>query len=113
MIVNLKTQLLSSLEQVRSFMAGPDAFPFPTQTHQDRYQWVVRSLKQFAYERLRRAERGLIVRFLCKVTGYSRAQVSRLIAQWRRRGGLTDRRGSPAAPPSQTPCAPATRRPTR
>jgi len=98
MIVNLKTQLLSSLEQVRSFMAGTDAVPFTTQTHQDRYQWVVRSLKQFAYERLRRAERGLIVRFLCKVTGYSRAQVTRLIAQWRRRGGLTDRRGPPAAP---------------
>lgn len=98
MIVNLKTQQLSSLEQVRSFMAGTAAVPFTTQAHQDRYQWVVLSLKQFAYERLRRAERGLIVRFLCKVTGYSRAQVTRLIAQWRCHGRLTDRRGPPAAP---------------
>jgi hypothetical protein len=98
MIVNLKTQQLSGLEQVRSFMAGTDAVPFTTQAHQDRYQWAALSLKQFAYERLRRAERGLIVRFLCKVTGYSRAQVTRLIAQWRCRGRLTDRRGPPAAP---------------
>ena len=98
MIVNLKTQQLSSLEQVRSFMAGTDAVTFTTQAHQDRYQWVALSLKQFVYERLRRAKRGLIVRFLCKVTGYSRAQITRLIAQWRSRGGLTDRRGPPAAP---------------
>ena len=96
--MNLKTQQLSGLEQVRSFMAGTDAVPFTTQAHQDRYQWAALSLKQFAYERLRRAERGLIVRFLCKVTGYSRAQVTRLIAQWRCRGRLTDRRGPPAAP---------------
>ena len=96
--MKLKTQQLSSLEQVRSFMAGTDAVPFTTQAHQDRYQWMTVSLKQFAYERLRRAERGLIVRFLCKVTGYSRAQVTRLIAQWRCRGRLSDRRGPPAAP---------------
>src|ERR1019366_10154828 len=98
MIVNLKTQQLSGLEQVRSFMAGTDAVPFTTQAHQDRYQWAALSLKQFAYERLRRAERGLIVRFLCKVTGYSRAPVTRLIAQWRCGGRLRDRRGPPAAP---------------
>lgn len=98
MIVNLKTQHLRNLEQVRAFMAGTCAVPFTTQAHQDRYQWVAQSLKQFAYARLRRAERGLILRFLSKVTGYSRAQVTRLISQWRSRGGLTDRRGPPAVP---------------
>ena len=61
------TQQLSSLEQVRSFMAGNDAVPFATQAHQNRHQWITLSLKQFGYKRLRRAERGLIVRFLCKV----------------------------------------------
>ncbi len=65
--MNLKTQQLSSLEQVRSFMAGTDAVLFTTQAHQDRYQWVALSLKQFAYARLRRAERGLIVRFRSSV----------------------------------------------
>src|SRR5664279_2668716 len=98
MIVNLKTQQLSNLEQVRSFMAGTAAVPFTTPGHQDRYHWVAQSLKQFGYSKLRRAERGLMVRFLCKVTGYSRAQVTRLIAQWRACGGLTDRRGPPAVP---------------
>jgi transposase InsO family protein len=38
------------------------------------------------------------VRFLCKVSGYSRAQITRLIAQWRCGGRLRDRRGPPAVP---------------
>ena len=65
--MKIMTQQLSSLEQVRSFMAGNDAVPFATQAHQNRHQWITLSLKQFGYKRLRRAERGLIVRFLCKV----------------------------------------------
>jgi transposase InsO family protein len=79
-------------------MAGNDAVPFATLAHQDRHQWIALSLKQFGYKRLRRAERGLIVRFLCKVSGYSRAQITRLIAQWRCGGRLRDRRGPPAVP---------------
>jgi len=98
MIVTLNTQTLSSLKQVRSFLAGTAAVPFATPTHQDRYHWIALSLEQFGYRRLRRAERGLIVRFLCKVTGYSRAQLTRLIGQWRAHGKLTDRRGPPAVP---------------
>jgi hypothetical protein len=77
MIVKLQTQQLSSLEQVRLLMAGTAAVPFAIAAHQDRYHWLARSLGQFGYLRLRRPERGLIIRFLCKVTGYSRAQLTR------------------------------------
>src|ERR1035437_3622438 len=96
MIVKLKTLQLSSLEQVRSFMAGNDAVPFATLAHQDRHQWIALSLKQLGYTRLRRAERGLIVRFLGRVSGSSRAQLTRLIMQWRCGGRLRARRGPPA-----------------
>lgn len=96
--MTLKTQALSNLEQVRSFLTGTAPVPFATPTHQDRYHWVAHSLKQFDYPRLRRVDRGLVVRFLGKVTGYSRAQLTRLIAQWRARGKLSDRRGPPAVP---------------
>ena len=96
--MTLKTQTLSNLDQVRAFLAGTDAVPFTTPTEQDRYCWVAQSLQQFRYSRLCRADRGVIVRFLGKVTGYSRAQITRLIAQWRTHGCLTDRRGPPAVP---------------
>jgi len=41
---------------------------------------------------------GLLVRFLCRITGYSRQQMTRPIAQWRRTGRIQDRRKAPAKP---------------
>ena len=59
MIVKLKTQQLSNLDQVRSFMAGTAAVAFVVPAHQDRYHWLAQSLEQFGYPKLRRASAGL------------------------------------------------------
>ena len=48
---------------------------------------------------LSRAGKGLVRRFLAKVTGYSVAQLSRLIARQRQTGGIRDRRSKPPARP--------------
>jgi len=45
-------------------------------------------LIRFKYHRLKRGEKGVIRRYIEKVTGYSRSQVSRLIAEYKRTGRL-------------------------
>ena len=45
-------------------------------------------LVRFKYYQLRRVEKGVIRRYLEKVSGYSRAQVSRLIREYNQRGQL-------------------------
>ncbi len=62
------------------------------------YEWIAADLHRFGYLRLGKAEKGLLRRYLGKVTGLSRAQVTRLIAQFRKRGHITERRGPPAKP---------------
>jgi hypothetical protein len=62
-----------------------------------RYRFVERVLQGHQYRKLKRSERGVIRRFLAKVTCFSRAQVSRLIAQWRRTRRV---RSKPAQRPS-------------
>lgn len=57
----MSDQCVAWVRPWRAPAAGTDAVPFTTQAHQDRYQWVALSLKQFAYERLRRAETGCAV----------------------------------------------------
>jgi len=37
-----------------------------------------------------------VVRFVCRITGYSRQQMTRPFAQWRRTGHVADRRRAPA-----------------
>ncbi len=50
------------------------------------------------YVRLSKPDKGLVRRFLVKVTGFSRAQVARLISQYRETGRIKDRRRGPKRP---------------
>jgi transposase InsO family protein len=98
MIVTLDTARLRSIEQVEAFMRGTAAVGFSPPPVSERYGWISRTLSQFAYHGCDRHQRGLLRRFLARVTGYSRAQLNRLIAQHRDTHRLKDRRGPPAVP---------------
>ncbi len=56
------------------------------------------TLQRFDYALCGKADKGLLRRFLCKATGLSRAQVTRLLRQHRTTGAITDRRGAPRRP---------------
>ena len=98
MIVKLNTRTLRTLEQVRAFLAGTASVSFEAPAESGRYAWIVGILRQFGYARLKRRDKGLLRRLLLKVSGYSRAQLNRLIAQWCKTRTLADRRGPPARP---------------
>ena len=57
------------------------------------YPWVGDVLQGRSYDRLGKADRGLVKRFLEKITGLSRAQLTRLIGRWQRTGQLQPRGG--------------------
>ena len=83
MILQLDIERLRSLDEVQDFMAGSAPVDFRFLDRADAYGFVRRVLVRFRYVRLSRPDKGLIRRFLIKVTGFSRAQVSRLISQFR------------------------------
>jgi len=92
------TTRLGTMDQVRAFLDGTGCVEFAIPGRLERRAWIARSLTELGYARLRKAERGLVVCYLRRVTGYSRQQITRLIAQWRRTGGVEDRRRGPAKP---------------
>jgi hypothetical protein len=57
-----------------------------------------RGLRRFRYAQRTRQERGLLLHFMTKVTGYSPAQIKRLQRQFHTERHLRDRRGPPAKP---------------
>jgi len=79
---------LQTVEQVRQFLEGSEAVEFKGLTAKEKYYWIEEVLIRFRYHRLKRAEKGVIRRYVGKVTGYSRSQVSRLIAEYKRTGRL-------------------------
>ncbi|MDX9752277.1 MAG: transposase family protein [Flavobacteriales bacterium] len=98
MIVNLHTQALNSLDEVRAFLEGSSTVSFVAPDPAERYRWLAATLRQFHYDSLGRADKGTLRAFMVKVTGYSRAQLTRLIQQWSQTRSLVDHRGPPATP---------------
>ena len=98
MILKWHSPRLQTVEEIRSFLDGATTFDFEPQSREEAYRWVRDSLRQLRYTSLGRSDRGAVRHSLQKVTGRSRAQVTRLIRQYRDHGRIRDRRGSPAKP---------------
>jgi len=82
---------LQTVEQVRGFLEGSEEVGFRGLTAKEKYCWIEEVLIRFGYHRLKRDEKGVIRRYIEKVAGYSRSQVSRLIAEYKRTGRLRRR----------------------
>jgi transposase InsO family protein len=96
MIVKLHSQRLPSLEEIRAFLAGSTSLDFEVPSREEAYHWIEASLRQLGYLRLGKTDKGLVRNYLIKVSGFSRAQITRLIGQYRRSGYVRDRRERPA-----------------
>jgi hypothetical protein len=76
----------SSLEQIRAFLAGSGEVRFAGQRREEIYAWTERTLVRHSYASLKRREKGLLRRYVARMTGLSRAQVTRLIAGYAESG---------------------------
>ena len=80
---------LKTIEQLEQFLTGTQAVAFVVaNSNQDIYRDVKRTLVIFRYLALTKASKGVVVRFLIKITGYSRQQVTRLVKQYRVTGKI-------------------------
>ena len=68
-----------SLEQIRALVEASEEIRFHSQDRGELYEWVNRTLRQQDYGRLKRSGKGLVRRYIAKMTGLSRAQAARLI----------------------------------
>ena len=93
MIVTLQTERVRTLDQVRAFVEGSEAVDFTGADRGSVYEFVRRALVRLDYGQLGKSDKGLVRRYLAKVTGLSRAQLTRLIGQHRETGRIEDRRG--------------------
>jgi transposase InsO family protein len=82
---------LSTVDQVREFLEGTDRVGITIPSKALCYDWVRRTLIRFEYRALGRSQRGVLLRYLFRVSGYSRAQVNRLVRQYRETGAIERR----------------------
>ncbi len=96
--MTIKTQGLQTMEQIRAFLEGTHPLDFDVPAREALYEWIAGELRRLGYLRLGKTDKGLVRRYLEKVSGLSRAQMTRLIRQFRETRSIRDRRGRPAKP---------------
>ena len=77
--ISVQTEGRLSLEQIRAFPDASAAVGFQSRNREEVYGWVNQTLGQQGYRALKRSGRGLVRRYVEKMTGLSRAQTTRLI----------------------------------
>ena len=74
-----------SLAEMKEFVEGSRRVQLATETREETYGLVEATLRNQQYRKLSKGQKGIVRRFLIKVTGLSRAQMTRLVGCWMRR----------------------------
>ena len=84
LIIKMQAGEKLSLEQIRAFLEASDEVGFEGRNREEMYDWVNQTLRQLHYQDLKRSGRGLVRRYVAKMTGLSRAQTTRLLGMYLR-----------------------------
>ena len=94
MVINMEEAKLQTLVQIKAFLDGTSGVVFRI-PKEERNQFIGRILKRFGYAPHGRVDKGVLLRYIERMTGLSRQQVTRLVRQYRKDGKL-----------SKQPCTP-------
>ena len=90
MVIDMNDEQLDTLAQLKAFLDGTAAVDFAVAAA-ERYGFIARTVRRFGYHHLKRADKGVVLRFLERVSGYSRQQITRLVKRGGERRPLTKR----------------------
>lgn len=80
-----------SLEQIRAFLEAAEEVHFEAANRGEVYVWISRILCEQEYWQQGKESKGLLRRYVRKMTGLSRAQMTRLITRYVKTGAVQER----------------------
>jgi len=90
MVIDMNDEQLDTLAELQAFLDGTVTVAFAVAA-EARYDFIARTVRRFAYGRLKRTEKAVVLRFLERVSGYSRQQLTRLVKRGAERRQLIKR----------------------
>ena len=80
MVIDMNDAQLHTVAHLRAFLEGTPAVQFQPIHHEtQRYGFITAVLQRMAYRRLGRSDKGVVLRYLVRTTGYSRQHLTRLV----------------------------------
>lgn len=97
MVIDMNEQKLSTVAQLRAFLDGTEEVEFEPAGEDDaeRYAFIAEVVARLRYGSLGRSDKGVVMRYLGRTTGYSRQQLTRLVGRAARGERLTKRYSAP------------------
>lgn len=92
MTITMDDSRITTIEEIQEFLKSAGHIRFEAKNREEIYEWIENTFVKFRYGLIRKKkDRGVIKRYIEKVTGYSRAQVTRLSGQYRETGKVQER----------------------
>src|SRR5450830_828037 len=85
MVINMDEAKLRTIAQLQEFLDATQEISFtgaPGDSDHQRYEHISRVLKRFEYPGRSKGERGVVLAYLRRTSGYSRSQLTRLVGRW-------------------------------
>lgn len=79
MTVTMDDAQITTLEQIKQVLQSAQAIAFKGIKREQVYRWIEVVLKRFDYFELGRKDKGLVKTYLHRLSGFSRAQLTRLV----------------------------------
>ena len=72
MVITMNDSKLSSIVEAKRFLQESEVIEFKKRFRKETYEWIEEALERFDYLNLSKKEKGLIKKYIEKITGYSR-----------------------------------------
>lgn len=88
MTIDMDDSQITDLAGIRKFLKGCVGLKLKGLSREEKYAWIDRTLRKFSYSKLLKKAKALVKLYAQRITGYSDAQLTRLIACQRRHGRI-------------------------
>ena len=88
MMITMTTKAHQSINEIEEFLKDADYLEFKSISQYDRNNWIEELLISQIYKKCCRVDKGVLRKYISKMTGLSRAQTARLISEYLKRATL-------------------------
>jgi len=81
MKIIMENSRLVNFIQIKEFLGGTNPVDFSMVSKKEKYEFIKKTFDGFKYTTLKKKQKGLLKRYIRKVTGYSTAQITRVVAK--------------------------------
>jgi len=93
MLLQMNESQIKTINDIERFLLGAISTSMSLEgDKQDVYNWIERTLVRFRYLWLSKKDKGLVLRYIEHLTGYTRQHLSKLVMQYRKTGHIRHQR---------------------